>query len=128
MLVILALNTTSSTSKRGAMKRTLLIDLDGVLNTYNGQFDEYTIPPVKQGAYEFLQNLSDKFIIKIFTTRNKLLASKWIIDNKLDKFVSDVTNVKDPAWLIIDDRCLTFDGDYKNTLELVNNFSVWYHK
>ena len=111
-----------------SMKRTILIDLDGVLNTYNGQFDENIIPPVKQGAYEFLQNLSDKFIIKIFTTRNKLLASKWIIDNNLDKFISDVTNVKDPAWLIIDDRCLNFNGNYDDTLNLINNFSVWYRK
>ena len=110
------------------MKRTLLIDLDGVLNTYNGQFDEYIIPPAKQGAYEFLQNLSDKFIIKIFTTRNKLLASKWIIDNNLDKFISDVTNVKDPAWLIIDDRCINFNGNYDDTLDSINNFSVWYRK
>lgn len=110
------------------MKRIILIDLDGVLNTYSGQYDENTIPPIKDGASEFLDALAGKFIVKIFTTRNKLLAGKWIIDNKLDKFVSDVTNVKDPAWLIIDDRCLTFDGDYKNTLELVNNFSVWYHK
>ena len=110
------------------MKRTILIDLDGVLNTYSGQYDENTIPPIKKGAYEFIESLSDKFIVKIFTTLNKLLAGKWIINNKLDKFVSDVTNVKDPAWLIIDDRCLTFDGNYENTLDLINNFSVWYRK
>ena len=110
------------------MKRTILIDLDGVLNTYSGQYDENTIPPIKKGAYEFIESLSDKFIVKIFTTRNNLLATKWIIDNKLDKFVSDVTNVKDPAWLIIDDRCLTFDGNYENTLDMINNFSVWYRK
>ena len=108
------------------MKKTILIDLDGVLNTYDGNFNENIIPPVKEGASRFLEELSTKFLIKVFTTRNKLLASKWLIENKLDNFVSDVTNVKDPAWLIIDDRCIKFDGDYNGTIESVMNFKVWY--
>ncbi|MBR1942399.1 hypothetical protein IJ843_01535 [bacterium] len=46
-------------------KKTILIDLDGVLNTYNGKFDKDFIPPIKDGAKEFLQNLSENFDIKI---------------------------------------------------------------
>ena len=64
-------------------KKTILIDLDGVLNTYDGKFDEQTIPPIKAGSYEFIKNLSDNYKIKIFTTRNRLLASEWIIKNRL---------------------------------------------
>ncbi len=110
------------------MRKTLLIDLDGVLNTYDGQFDENVIPPIKNGASEFLSLLSEKFIVKIFTTRNKLLATKWVIENNLDKFITDITNVKDSAWLIIDDRCIKFDGNYDDTINSINNFSVWYRK
>lgn len=110
------------------MKRTILIDLDGVLNTYNGKFNENVIPPVKDGAFEFLETLSNKFIIKIFTTRNKLLVSKWLISNELDKLISDITNVKDPAWLIVDDRCIAFDGNYENAINSINNFCAWYNK
>lgn len=110
------------------MRKTLLIDLDGVLNTYDGQFDENVIPPIKNGASEFLSLLSAKFIVKIFTTRNKLLATKWVIENNLDKFITDITNVKDSAWLIIDDRCIKFDGNYDDTINSINNFSVWYRK
>ena len=51
-------------------KKTILMDLDGVLNTYDGNFDKNFIPPIKDGAKEFLQNLSENFDIKIFTTRN----------------------------------------------------------
>ena len=36
-------------------KKTLFIDLDGVLNEYNGKFDEKYIPPIKNGAYKFLK-------------------------------------------------------------------------
>lgn len=57
-------------------KRTILIDLDGVLNEYNGKFDENFIPLIKEGAKEFLESLSKNFEFKLFTTRNKILASK----------------------------------------------------
>ena len=108
------------------MKKTLLIDLDGVLNTYNGNFDENYIPPIKEGAYEFLRELSKEYILKIFTTRNKLLASKWIFTNNLDNFVDDVTNVKEPSFLFIDDRCINFNGNYADLKSKISKFKVWY--
>jgi len=107
-------------------KKTILLDLDGVLNTYTGNYDENFIPPIKDGAYEFVEKLSQNFDVKIFTTRNKLLASKWVIENKLDKFVSDVTDFKSPAYLMIYDRCLNFKSDFDKTFEQIENFSVWY--
>ena len=45
-------------------KKVLLIDLDGVLNNYNGKFDANFIPDIKNGAYEFLQKLSKEKYIK----------------------------------------------------------------
>ena len=35
-------------------RKTILIDLDGVLNEYTGDFDKDYIPPIKDGAKEFL--------------------------------------------------------------------------
>ena len=107
-------------------KKTLFIDLDGVLNEYNGKFDEKYIPPIKNGAYKFLKNLSENFEIKIFTTRNRLLTSKWLIENDLDKFVTDITNVKDAAFLHIDDRCICFGGKFEDTILQVNNFKPYW--
>ncbi len=49
-----------------SLKKTILIDLDGVLNNYIGKFDKDFIPSIKEGAKEFLENLSKNFIIKIF--------------------------------------------------------------
>lgn len=60
-----------------------------------------------------------------FNARYKL-ASKWIIENKLDKFVSDVTGFKSPAYLIIDDRCLNFRGYFDKIFDEISNFNVWY--
>lgn len=63
-------------------KKKLLIDFDGVLNEYNGNYDEKFIPPIKEGAKEFLECFSqDTYELKIFTTRNRLLVSKWLIKN-----------------------------------------------
>ena len=108
------------------MKKTILIDLDGVLNTYTGKFDENFIPPIRQGAKEFIQELSNDYEIKIFTTRNLLMASEWLINNELREYISDVTNVKVPSYLIIDDRCINFSGNSLDLKDKINNFKVWY--
>ena len=107
-------------------KKTILLDLDGVLNSYTGDYDENFIPPIKDGAKDFLLELSKNYKIVIFTSRNLLLASKWIVDNNIDKYISNVTNHKEPSYLIIDDRCINFTGDYNKLKNHIDNFKVWY--
>ena len=109
-------------------KKTILIDLDGVLNDYVGNYDKDFIPQIKAGAKEFLSDLSKNYDIKIFTTRNSELASKWIDENGLNEFVVGVTNVKEPCWVYIDDRCITFDGKFEGLIDKINNFKPYYKK
>ena len=109
-------------------KRTILIDLDGVLNTYDGQFEDFFIPPIAAHAHEFIKELSMDYKIVIFTSRNLLSASKWVMDNKLENFISDVTNIKIPAFLIIDDRCINFSGNFSELKYNIDNFIPWYKK
>lgn len=108
------------------MKKTILIDLDGVLNTYTGNFDKNFIPPIKDGAFDFLSKLSEEYQIKLFTTRNKILASKWVIENKLENFIEDITNIKELSYLYIDDRCINFNGNYSDLANKIKQFNVWY--
>ena len=104
-----------------------LIDLDGVLNVYGKEkFDENHIPEIKEGARGFLEELSKEGELYLFTTRNLKLATKWLIENKIDKYFKDVTNVKIPAYLHIDDRAICFNGDYKNTIKEIKNFKVYW--
>lgn len=107
-------------------KKTLLIDLDGVLNEYSGKYDENVIPPPKEGADNLLKELAKDYSVKIFTSRNKTTAKEWLQDNNLSKYVQDVTNIKEPAYLQIDDRCIKFEGNYSSLLEQITNFKVWY--
>ena len=108
-------------------KKTILIDLDGVLSDYIA-FDENNIPPLKNNAKEFLQKLydSDKYELVLFTTRNLLLAAKWLIDNNIDKFFKDITNVKQPAYVYVDDRAIQFNGDFEKLQKDINNFNVYW--
>lgn len=111
---------------KNQIKKLILIDLDGVLNTYTGNYKPDFIEPIKDGAKDFLKNLSNKYRLKIFTTRNHLLVSKWLIKNKIDIFIEDVTSIKEPCLFYIDDRCINFDGDYTKILKTIDKFEPWH--
>ncbi len=107
-------------------RKTILIDLDGVLNTYKGKYDENKLPDIRLGAREFVEELNKDYDLILFTTRNSLGASRWLMENKIDKYFKNVTNVKIPAYLYLDDRAIGFNGDYKKTLEQIEDFKVYW--
>ncbi|MDY6310656.1 MAG: hypothetical protein SPL73_02880 [Cyanobacteriota bacterium] len=96
--VIKLIDISQQVSRMKTFKKTILIDLDGVLNIYMGDYVENCIPPMKCGADILLEKLSKDYDVVIHTTRNLLLASEWIIENKLDRYVKNVTNVKEPCF------------------------------
>lgn len=111
------------------MNKRILIDLDGVLNQYEKEkFDENFIPDIKHGAKEFIEKLSETFELYLFTSRNLMLATKWLIKNDLDMYFKDVTNIKIPSFLYIDDRTVCFQGDFSKTLDEINKFEVYWKK
>ena len=76
-------------------KKKILIDLDGVLNEYGKEkYDEDFIPKIKEGAKEFVESLTEKAELYLFTSRNLMLSAKWLINNNLDSYFKDVTNIK----------------------------------
>ena len=108
-------------------KKKILIDLDGVLNDYAGNYDEKNIPPLKDGAEEFLKELNKTAELYLFTARNLLMTSKWLKKNGIDIYFSDITNIKIPAFLYIDDRAINFKGDYKNMLKEISEFKPYWN-
>ncbi len=105
------------------MKKIISIDLDGVLNTYSGNYVEGEIPPAREGAYEFLKELYENFTIEIYTVRECAPVKEWLVRNNLDEFVSDVTNVKNKfSSVMLDDRAINFDGDFSAAYEKIINF------
>ena len=120
----------SGAEQKGSLKYkpTIAIDLDGVLNQYEkGKFDENYIPPIKKGAKNFLYKLhKNGYNLVLFTNRKPLLASKWLIENKIDMYFSDVTNVKPKAIIYLDDRSINFNGNYNEAFNNINNFKVYW--
>ena len=109
------------------MPKIALVDLDGVLNNYDGKYNENEIPQPKDGVESFLTNLSSVYEIHIFTVRNKDLTIKWLKKYNLEKYIKEVTNVKNPfASIIIDDRAINFNGDYNEVLNRAINFKPYW--
>ena len=107
-------------------KKTIAIDLDGVLNEYNGKYDEYKIPNIKNGAKEFITELSKDYQLILFTTRDNKMAKDWLIKNNIDKYFDNITSTKPLASIYLDDRALKFEGDYDKTLNNIKNYKVYW--
>jgi len=112
---------------KGMHIKTILIDLDGVMNNYT-KYEENFIPDIKDGAKEFLEKLSKKYELVLFTTRDKALAQEWLKKWDIDCYFKEVTNIKKPAHLYIDDRALTFNGNYEQTLCEIDKFEVYWKR
>ena len=122
LLILLTLNTSLCLGK--PIRKTIMIDLYGVLDNYTTYTKE--IPSIKDGAKDFVKELSKNYELVLFTTRSSKQATEWLKSNGIDKYFKDVTKVKSPAFIYIDDRALKFNGDYNITLKDIENFDVYW--
>lgn len=108
------------------MKKTILVDLDGVLNVYTGNYLENYIPAQARGVTNFLNTLSKTYNVVVFTTRNYDITYNWLKKYALDKYISEITNIKKPCFLYIDDRTVCHKGNFTSTIEQINNFCAYW--
>jgi hypothetical protein len=99
------------------------VDLDGVLNEFDGwKAPEYFHPP-RTGAREFLEGLEALgYEVVVFTVRWAPWVEGWLRQHGLASYVSRVTNEKCAAHVYVDDRAVCFTGDYAATLERIAKF------
>lgn len=105
--------------------RGVCVDFDGVLNNYEF-YDPNELYTPRDGAKEFLMELSKRFYVIIFTARDNEKVEQWLID--YDMPFNEVTNIKKPATAYIDDRAIQFNGDYEEILDIVDDFEPYYWK
>lgn len=105
-------------------KKTLAIDFDGVIHKYSQGFkglDNIYDGPM-DGTYEALTKLKEEgYTLKILSSRPKEYIIKWLEENNLDKFITEVSNHKFPASLYIDDRGFNF----KNWSQCLTNIKLY---
>ena len=102
----------------------LCVDFDGVLNNYNGWKgnDELGVP--RPWAKEFLEILSKEYVLYIFTTRDRKKVVEWL--DKYNMSYDYVTDIKVGAVAYIDDRAITFRGNYEETLKELMDFKPYW--
>lgn len=106
---------------------TILLDLDGVVAQYpfeKGQeYDPSKMGEPIPGAVEAVKRLAKHYRIVMFTTRKREVAEPWLKRHGIpfDDWVEKPLN-----FLIIDDRALTFRGNWKETLCEIGQFRPWH--
>lgn len=123
-------------------KKLLCMDFDGVIHAYNSGWQGATTvadPPVN-GAFDFLQNASGKMDVCIYSSRSGepggIQAMQNWMERRLINYYGQIPDwyakVKWPtskpaASVSIDDRAITFTGEWPNVDDLVS-FQPWNKK
>lgn len=104
-------------------RKTICVDFNGVLDMYTGwKGEKYTYPP-RPGAREFLAKLKELgYTVVIWTAADEELVCQWLFDNDMYDVYDRITSEKIPALIYVDDRAVTFKGDFQQTLDQVVSF------
>src|SRR4030042_1183816 len=107
-------------------RNTVCVDFDGVLNDYRGYKEGYVYPLNKDGIAVVRKLKEIGFRVVILSSARLAGIERALHDAFLDDVVDQITNVKVPAIAYIDDRAITFRGNFQETLEELLNFRTWW--
>jgi cysteine desulfurase / selenocysteine lyase len=100
------------------------VDLNGVLDAYEGWRGPDHWDPPRPGAREFLRQLRAAGCrVTVFTTRHYRGAWDWLLRHDMGTLVDEVTDRKPPADVFVDDRAVCFRGDFRAVLADVLAFT-----
>lgn len=116
-------------------KKVLLVDFDGVINSYKSGFDLYNISddPLP-GAFETLKYWCMKYDVRIFSARCNSTEGIRVMKEWFKKHdggeLLDLIRFepgKPSCHAIIDDRAIQFFGSFTETGYDLDNFVPWYY-
>lgn len=109
--------------------KTVCLDFDGVLNNYNGWRGKDHLGEPREGIKDFFEELSKRFDkIIIETTRDRLAVAVWLKKHGLGKYIINIYDKKPIATVYIDDRAIRFNGDFKETLDELENINTYWEE
>lgn len=110
-------------------RKTICVDLNGVLDTYTGWKGPWHTDPPRPGAREFLAALvGDGYRVVVLTTREVQQTHDWLREHGMADYVAEVTNTKPPALVYVDDRAVCFRGNYEETLQEIRGFRAFWEQ
>ena len=102
------------------------LDFDGVMNKYHGWKGENTLYKPQTELPQFIKKVYKHYDIIIYTCRDIKHVYTWLEENKLRDYITSVTNLKPRAHVYIDDRAITYKGDYDETYKQIKEFKAWW--
>jgi len=111
-------------------KKTVAVDLDGVLAKYTGFKGSKIIEDPAPTAKKLLQELSKEYIVAVYTSRQTEVAVAWLERYNLLNYIDAVNYCqierragKPVAVAYIDDRAVRWEGDLYQTLADVDELA-----
>lgn len=117
-------------------KPILVLDFDGVLHSYDSGWKGANVIPDAPvpGAVDFCHEAAKHFDVRIVSSRCKLAGGSAAIESWLeangfpaDELLVSRDGAKPAAFVTIDDRAITFDGEWPDVARLLE-FRPWNKK
>lgn len=116
-------------------KKVILVDFDGVINSYKSGFDLYNIPDEPlPGAFRTLRYWCKTYDVRIFSARCNStegirVMKEWFKRYGGEDLLKDITFEpgKPSCHAIIDDRAIQFDGSFIEADGELLDFEPWYY-
>jgi|WetSurSiteA1Bulk_404760.scaffolds.fasta_scaffold01976_4 hypothetical protein len=94
-------------------KPTIILELDGLVADYRGQFLPGFIPPPRSGIQDFLDDLINaKYSLILRSSRDMHVVQKWLEDNDLAFYFNGIHAGYPVAFATIGPREITFRDDF----------------
>jgi len=117
------------------MARNVCVDFDGVIHSYTGWTGGDISGKPVDGAFAFLDSLLESgYHVVILSARasdkeQRTLMAEWFSKNGYGNLDSlEITAVKPPAEMYIDDKAWAFTGSNFPSIDDIRNFKPWWQK
>ena len=76
----------------------------------------------KKNVIEFTKKLFNEFDLKLITTKDEIMAAKWLIDNNARCLVECLVNEASACWLYLNDDCIKNCKNFEKFYETIISF------
>lgn len=94
-------------------KRTIALDFDGVIHAYDGWKNGKISGPIDGARDAVVELIRRGQEVVIFSTRDPAMIQAWLAVHGFPQNLK-ITNVKEPFYVMVDDRAFRFNGQWTN--------------